>query len=80
MDEPVTAAEANRRFSRILREVRDGRSYVVTSHGSPVARIVPAGRDERVGQAARSLLLERLMGQPVLVVGRVWHRDELYDR
>jgi prevent-host-death family protein len=42
MDKAVSAAEAKRRFSRILREVRDGRSYVVTSHGRPVARIVPA--------------------------------------
>lgn len=79
MDEPVTAAEANRRFSRILRDVRDGRSYVVTSHGSPVARIVPARRDERLAEAARSALLERLTGQPVVVADRVWRRDELYD-
>ncbi len=32
-DEPVTAAEANRGFSRLLRGVREGASYVVTSHG-----------------------------------------------
>ena len=79
MDEPVSAAEANRRFSRILREVRDGRSYVVTSHGTPVARIVPASRDEDAATAARSALLLRLAGEPVRIVGGSWRRDELYD-
>ncbi|TIP01752.1 MAG: type II toxin-antitoxin system prevent-host-death family antitoxin, partial [Mesorhizobium sp.] len=44
MDEAVSAADANRRFSYILREVREGQSYVVTSHGRPVARIVPADK------------------------------------
>ncbi|TIV74086.1 MAG: type II toxin-antitoxin system prevent-host-death family antitoxin, partial [Mesorhizobium sp.] len=36
MDEAVSAADANRRFSHILRAVREGQSYVVTSHGRPV--------------------------------------------
>ena len=40
-DEPVTAAEANRGFSRLIRGVCEGASYVVTSHGRLVARIVP---------------------------------------
>ncbi|RYD22210.1 MAG: type II toxin-antitoxin system prevent-host-death family antitoxin, partial [Spirochaetia bacterium] len=42
MEEAVSAADANRRFSVLLRGVRDGNSYVVTSHGKPVARILPA--------------------------------------
>lgn len=79
MDETVSAAEANRRFSRILREVRDGRSYVVTSHGTAIARIVPAQHDDRVAAAARSALLARLADQPVVVVGQRWRRDDLYD-
>ena len=41
IDEAVSSADANRRFSEILRKVRDGRSVTVTSHGKPVARIVP---------------------------------------
>jgi prevent-host-death family protein len=78
MREPVSAAEANRSFSRILREVRDGRSYVVTSHGRPVAHIVPADRQERVATGARGSLLSRLERQPVIDIGR-WTRDELYE-
>lgn len=34
-------AEASKHFSDLLREVQEGQSYVVTSDGRPVARIVP---------------------------------------
>jgi len=50
MEKTVSAADANRRFSQLLREVRQGSSYVVTSHGRPVARIVPL----HSSQAART--------------------------
>lgn len=78
MEEAVSAAEANRKFSFILRGVREGRSYVVTSHGRPVARIVPADKRESVVSGARATLLSRLERQPVVNAGR-WTRDELYD-
>ncbi len=77
MDEVVSAAEANRRFSRLLRNVREGRSYVVTAHGRPVARIVPAGPKDRTAEGARTALIARLRGQPAVDVGP-WTRDELY--
>jgi prevent-host-death family protein len=78
MEEAVSAADANRRFSLLLRGVREGRSYVVTSHGKPVARIIPAGKHDDVASSARSTLLSRLEKQPVINVGR-WTRDELYE-
>lgn len=78
MEEAVSAADANRKFSLILRSVREGNSYVVTSHGRPVARIVPAGKNEGVASSARAALLSRLERQPVVNAGR-WTRDELYE-
>jgi prevent-host-death family protein len=78
MEEAVSAADANRRFSLLLRGVREGRSYVVTSHGRPVARLIPAGTHEDVAASARSTLLARLEKQPILDAGR-WTRDELYE-
>ena len=78
MEEAVSAAEANRKFSLILRGVREGHSYVVTSHGRPVARIVPANKRESVMSGARAALLARLERQPVVDAGR-WARDELYE-
>lgn len=78
MEEAVSAADANRKFSRILRSVREGHSYVVTSHGRPVARIVPADKRESVTLGARAMLLSRLERQPV-VNASGWTRDELYE-
>ena len=78
MQETVSAADANREFSRILRRVREGRSYIVTSHGMPVAQIIPVDRDDRAREIARDALLERLRSQPIIKV-EPWTRDELYE-
>jgi len=45
MEKPVSAADANRKFSKLLRTVREGHSYVVTSHGKAVAKIVPVEKN-----------------------------------
>ena len=78
MEKAISAAEANRKFSQVLREVREGHSYVVTSHGKPVARISPA-EVARTSQRARDAFLKRLESQPIRHIGR-WTRDELYER
>jgi prevent-host-death family protein len=78
-EKPVTAAHANREFSRLLKEVKQGHSYIVTSHGKPVARIAPVEQPSRVREKARSILLARLRSAPATRIGR-WTRDELYER
>ena len=78
MEERVSAAEANRSFSRLLRGVREGRTYVVTSHGEPVARLAPASDNDKARDAAWETLLKRLKDQPVLNAGP-WTREELYE-
>jgi prevent-host-death family protein len=78
LDQTVSAADANRRFSELLRTVKKGRSVVVTSHGKPVAKITPVVEDERVAEGARSALFARLRKGRAVNVGR-WTRDELYD-
>jgi len=77
-EKSVSAADANRRFSELLRAVKSGRSVVVTSHGRPVARVVPVTGDDSTAGAARSALFARLRKERVVNVGR-WTRDELYD-
>jgi len=78
MEKAIAAAEANRKFSQVLREVREGRTYVVTSHGRPVARITPV--TEERNSTAKTALLAHLEARPVRQrpIGR-WKRDELYD-
>jgi prevent-host-death family protein len=78
MDKIVSAAEANRRFSQLLRAVRDGDSYIVTAHGRPVAKIVPVSSSDRVADAARAALLEHLRSQTPVHAGQ-WTREELYE-
>jgi prevent-host-death family protein len=75
----VSAADANRNFSSLLRGVRGGQSYVVTSHGRPVARLVPMGADDHVESNAVAVLFRRLERAPIMQIGS-WTRDELYDR
>jgi prevent-host-death family protein len=78
MEKAISAADANRRFSQLLREVKTGQSYLVTSHGRPVARIAPVGERSAATSSARSSLLKRLRAERVVTIGR-WKRDELYE-
>jgi prevent-host-death family protein len=78
MEKTVSAADANRRFSRVLREVREGKTYIVTSHGRPVARIEPISKKPSAADRARTALLRRLRSQPVIDIG-TWTREDLYD-
>jgi prevent-host-death family protein len=77
MEKAISAADANRKFSQVLREVRLGQSYLVTSHGRPVARIAPVEND-RAATDARRHLFKRLRSERVVKVGR-WKRDDLYE-
>lgn len=78
MRKAIPAAEANRRFSEILREVKSGSSVIVTSHGKPVAKISPAGDSEAESAKAQSRLFARLRKEKPGNAGK-WTRDELYD-
>lgn len=78
MEQAVSAADANRNFSHILRAVREGQSFVVTSHGTPVAKIVPITPHDKVRATAKEALLAHLDAQPVANIGK-WTRDELYE-
>ena len=78
MHKRVTAAEANRNFSAILRDISAGDSVVVTVHGRPVAQILPFDSDSETRNAARIELLARLAVQPALGMPR-FSRDDFYD-
>lgn len=78
MSKSISAASANRDFSSLLRKVRGGASFVVTSHGRPVARLVPVAAGAGLARTARTTLFQRLAAAPVTNVGR-YSRDELYE-
>lgn len=77
MQKAVSAADANRKFSQLLQDVRRGRAFLVTSHGKPIATIAPASESSRANAGARDILLARLKRQRVKTIGR-WTREELY--
>jgi len=78
MNKQITAAQANRQFSKLLKQVAEGESFVITSHGKPVAEIRPPSPVTPEQLAARKELFERLKAQPAINAGS-WTRDELYD-
>ncbi len=75
----VSASEANRSFSALLRRVSQGESVTVLSRGRPVATINPAQQLAGSRTAARQLLLARLEATSVIVSPVDWRRDDLYD-
>ena len=78
MEKSVSAADANRNFSQLLQGVRQGRSFVVTSHGKPIAKIAPVDSPGALVASAREALLARLRRQSTTRIG-CWTRDELYE-
>jgi len=74
----ITASNANRKFSELLREVRRGEQIIVVSRGKPVATLGPAPAQTHRQEDARRRLLERLRRQETSGT-RDWSRDELYD-
>lgn len=74
----ISAAEANRHFSSLLRDVATGEIVTVLSRGMPVATLSPVRAGDGQRQLARLSLLARLRQQKVSEV-RDWTRDELYE-
>lgn len=75
----VSAADANRHFSALLKEVSRGGRITVLSRGKAVAAIVPVTEMQRERREARNALLKRLRSQ-ISSGRRTWTREELYER
>lgn len=75
----VSASEANRSFSTLLRQVALGQRFTVLSHARPVATIAPAAESTASLGVSRRALLTRLATQPASGEPRSWQRDDLYD-
>ena len=78
MEKAVSAADANRKFFQLLQGVRRGCSYVVKSHGKPVARIIPVDENQKI-EVKRARESASQTASPVRDASRRWTRDELYE-
>jgi prevent-host-death family protein len=74
----ISAGDANRHFSKLLRDVAGGEVITVLSRGKPVATIAPSGADTQARETAKQRLLARLHRQRPSGTGN-WTRDELYE-
>lgn len=82
----VGAREANRSFSKILKEAENGKSITITRNGRPVAQLVPAPpvlivktRSEKERKAALERLMKRLE-KGFHLGGKGFTRDEMHER
>ena len=78
----VGAREANRSFSKILREAENGKTVTITRNGKPVARLVPAVQKPLGNKKQRAKSLARLMAllDKGLPLGAPFTRDEMHKR
>lgn len=74
----ISAGDANRHFSTLLRDVATGEIITVLSRGKPVATIAPARSGDGEREAAKLSLLGRLRQQTPSGAPN-WTRDELYE-
>jgi prevent-host-death family protein len=76
MEQAITASEANQRFSEMLRSVRQGSKFVVTSRGRPVARVIPV--DPAEGESSMVDFINFLDTLPQRRAAN-WRREDLYE-
>jgi prevent-host-death family protein len=80
----VGAREANRSFSKILKEAENGKTVIITRNGKPVARLVPVRAGvESVSEEERRAAKARLMAlldKGFHLGGRGFTRDEMHER
>ena len=77
----VGAREANRSFSKILREAESGKTVTITRNGRPVARLSPVGKQWK-SEAEREKAIARMMKamkKGLHFGGRRFTRDEMHE-
>lgn len=75
----VSATEANRHFSRLLRAVENGEQVTITKDGKPVAVLAPAGGNGASEAGLRRMRALMKRGIPLGFRGGV-NRDEAHER
>jgi prevent-host-death family protein len=73
----ITAAEANRSFSKLLRAARNGQRVTITSHGEPVAVIGPVDHADLGREDALKEMKKRWAKTETVIAP--WSREEIWD-
>lgn len=78
----VGAREANRSFSKILKEAESGKTVTITRNGKPVAQLKPAGPPGKSEKARKKSMarLIALLEKGYDLGGGPYSRDEMHER
>jgi prevent-host-death family protein len=82
MNKEITLRQANQEFSKVVQQVEQGASFVITRRGKPVARLSPVEAKRRLTvtqQAARRRALARMRAGWDLGGAKI-DRDALHER
>ena len=78
----VSLMQANQEFSRLIKQVEHGESFLITRRGHPVAKLVPH-RADKMADPEWAAAYRRMMAhlkEGASLGGLRIDRDELYDR
>lgn len=79
----VGAREANRSFSKILKEAEGGETVTITRNGKPVAELSPIGKrwkSESEREKAIAKMVDTMKNSGLHFGGRRFTRDEMHER
>lgn len=76
MTDTISASQANQAFSRMLREVQQGKDFIVVSRGRAVARLIPYV--ETTSSKNLAAVMDRLSQLPDRDLPG-WTRADLYE-
>jgi len=79
----IGAREANRSFSKILREAEGGKTVTITRNGRPVARLEPIQKLRKSSpdrDRAIAEMVDAMKNSGLHFGGRRFTRDEMHER
>lgn len=80
MPRTISAADAKRRFSTILKHATSGRTVIITQCGQPIARLEPYVSPTANGDTGSGWnRLFQILGDGVDLDAQIFDRNSLYD-
>ncbi|HEY1708368.1 MAG TPA: type II toxin-antitoxin system prevent-host-death family antitoxin [Rhizomicrobium sp.] len=78
----VGAREANRSFSKLLKEAESGKTVTITRNGKPVAQLSPLTKQWKSKAEREKAIAEmvKVLEKGLHLGGRRFTRDEMHER
>ncbi|MDE0262024.1 MAG: type II toxin-antitoxin system prevent-host-death family antitoxin [Bryobacterales bacterium] len=78
----ISLMVANQDFSKLVKKVESGETFVITRRGRPIAKLVPHSSDKMADPewASAYRRMMALLDEPVRLGGLRVNREEIYER